>query len=73
MIKDVEYLEAFEDALIAGHKPDLLTNLKIYEAMWEEAKALGIFPLKDPYDGVEDDIKLAAVLARLPRRKVDHV
>ena len=67
MIKDVEYVEAFEDALISSHKPDFLTNLKIYEAMWEEATALGIFPLKDPYDGVEDDIKLAAVLSRLPR------
>lgn len=73
MIKDVEYLEAFEDALISSHKPDLLTNLKIYEAMWEEAKALGIFPLKDPYDGIEDDIRLAAVLSRLPRQMADHV
>ena len=66
MITDVKYLEAFEDALISSHKPDLLTNLKLCEAMWEEAKALGIFPLKDSYDGVEDDIRLAAVLARLP-------
>ncbi len=73
MIKDVEYLEAFEDALISSHKPDLLTNLKIYEAMWEEAKALGIFPLKDPYDGIEDDIRLAAVLSRLPQQMADHV
>lgn len=73
MIKDVKYLETFENAFISSHKPDLLTNLKIYEAMWEEAKALGIFPLKDPYDGVEDDIKLAAVLARLPQQMADHV
>lgn len=66
MIKDVEYLEAFEKEFAAGQVNDLMTNLTIYEAMWEEAKALGVFPLKDPYDGVEDDIRLAAILNRFP-------
>ena len=66
MIKDYKYLEAFEKEIIAKEKNDLLKNLELYEAMWEEAKALGIFPLKDPYDGVEDDVHLAKVLHRCP-------
>ena len=57
MIKNREYLEAFEDR-----------NLEIYEALWQQAVTLGIFPLKDPYDGVEDDVHLAKILSRLPQR-----
>jgi len=66
MIKDSKYFEAFEKKIVAKEKNGLLENIEIYEAMWEEAKALGIFPLKDPYDGVEDDISLAKVLQRCP-------
>lgn len=66
MIKNAAYLEEFENKFAAGQKNDLLENLKLYEAMWEQAKALGVFPLKDPYDGVADDIRLAAILNRLP-------
>ena len=69
MIKNARYLEKFEKELIAKEKNDYLKNFEIYEAMWEEAKALGIFPLKDPYDGVEDDIRLARILSRLPKAK----
>lgn len=37
-------------------------NLRILEAMYQEAKSLGVFPLKDPLDGIEADLKLARVL-----------
>jgi len=36
--------------------------MKIYEALYEEARLLGIFPLKNPLDGIESDILLARVL-----------
>ena len=68
MIKNREYLGAFEDRLAAEEKVDFFKNLKIYEALWNQAVALGILPLKDPYDGVEDDIRLAKILSRLPQR-----
>jgi hypothetical protein len=68
MIKNREYLEAFEDQLAAEEKVDFFKNLEIYEALWRQAVALGIFPLKDPYDGVEDDIRLAKILSQLPQR-----
>jgi len=67
MIKDREYLEAFEKQLLIDETVDFTRNLEIYEAMWQEAVELGILPLKDPFDGVEDDIYLAKILNRLPR------
>lgn len=73
MIKNAEYLEEFDNKFVAGQKNDLLKNLEIYEAMWEMAKTLGVFPLKDPYDGIEDDIRLASILNRLPKKKHSYV
>ena len=66
MIKNTKYLENFENKFIAGQKTSLMANLAIYEAMWDMAKTLGVFPLKDPYDGVDDDIHLAKILGNLP-------
>lgn len=68
MIKNKEYLEAFENRLTAEEKVDFFKNLEIYEALWHQAVQLGILPLKDPYDGVDDDIRLARILKRLPQR-----
>ena len=34
----------------------------IAEALYEEARALGVFPLKDSLDGIEVDIRLARAL-----------
>ena len=64
MVKNKEYLEAFENQLAADEKVDFSRNLEIYEAMWQHAVELGLFPLKDPYDGMEDDIRLAKILNR---------
>ena len=32
------------------------------EALYQEAVALGVFPLKDPLDGLEVDIRIAKVV-----------
>lgn len=64
MIKDKKYLEEFEKQLLLTEPIDFEKNLEIYEALWQEAVDLGIFPLKDPLDGVEDDIHLAKMLNR---------
>jgi len=68
MIKNKEHLEAFEKRLTAEEKVDFFKNLEIYEALWRQAMSLGVFPLKDPYDGLEDDIRLAGILSRLAQR-----
>ena len=65
MIRNKELLEEFEKQLLIAEPPGLTKNLEIYEALWQMAVELGIFPLKDPFDGVEDDILLAKRLHRL--------
>jgi hypothetical protein len=66
MIRDKEYFMEFEKKLLEEGKTDFARNLEIYEAMWLEAVELGILPLKDPYDGLEVDIRLAKILNRQP-------
>ncbi len=61
MIKNREKLEAFEKQFIAGESIDIRKNFRIYEAMYREALRLGIFPLKDPLEGIEIDIKVARI------------
>jgi len=62
MIKNRKTLLTFEDKLIRESKPDILKNFRIVDAMYDEAVALGIFPLKDPLDGLKIDIRIAKVV-----------
>lgn len=62
MIKRPDLIEAFERAQIRNTPPDYFRNLRIFEALYEEAKALGCFPLKDPLEGIEVNIRLAKVI-----------
>ena len=61
MVRGQEFA-AFERDLIRREKPDLNRNLKIVEALFEEAVELGVFPLKDPLEGLEVDIRIAKVI-----------
>jgi hypothetical protein len=54
--------EKFELELLRREKPDIESNYKILESLYQEAKSLGIIPLKNPLDGLEIDIKIARVL-----------
>lgn len=62
MIKNCETLLTFENDLIRESKPDILKNFRLVDAMYDEAVALGIIPMKDPLDGLEIDIKIARVV-----------
>jgi hypothetical protein len=62
MVKDYQELQKFERSLIASEKPDYRKNFRILEEMYQEALELGIFPLKNPLDGIEVDIKIAKVV-----------
>jgi len=64
MVRDKQHLEEFNKNYYSSQKSDLLKNLSILEGMWEEAKELGIFPLKDPLDGIEKNIRIARILNR---------
>jgi hypothetical protein len=59
--------DQFEDGLIRKNKPGYIENYKIVNALYEEAKALKIFPLDDPLDGIEADNKISQALYSLPK------
>jgi hypothetical protein len=62
MVRNPEKYEQFERGLIAGKKPDYAQNLRIAEALYEEAVHLGIWPPKDPLEGIEVSIRIARIL-----------
>ena len=62
MIKHSTLLEQFEKEYLRKEPPDFSRNLRIYEAMYEEACALGIFPLKVPLERLEEKIILAKAI-----------
>jgi hypothetical protein len=62
MIRNANLLKKFETEQIQRRKPDYFQNLRIFESLYNEAINLGIFPLKDPLEGIEVDIALAKAL-----------
>lgn len=62
MIKDKKFLQEFEKEIIRSKKADIANNIRIVEALYKEAVSLGVFPLKDPLEGIEVDIKIAKVI-----------
>ncbi len=62
MIRRPELVEAFERELQRRQPLDYQQNLRIAEALYEEARALGVLPMKDPLDGIEVKIRLAKAL-----------
>ncbi|MBM4438324.1 MAG: hypothetical protein FJ029_14120, partial [Actinobacteria bacterium] len=63
MIRRPDLVQELEDRYAAEHPLDLDSAMRLYEAMWEHARALGALPPSDPWQGVEDDIRLARILA----------
>lgn len=52
----------FELNLLRKEKVDYGRNLRIADALYNEAVALGTFPLGNPLDGIEVDLKIAKVV-----------
>lgn len=61
MIKDPQALKEFENNF-RREKLSYDKSLKIFESMWKEGVRLGVLPPKDDLEGIEVDIKVAAVL-----------
>lgn len=61
MIKKGEF-QKFEMRLLRKEKADIMKNFQIISALYDEAIALGVLPLKNPLDGLEIDIKIAKVV-----------
>lgn len=62
MITNPTKYEEFERELIRSRKADYWENLRIVEALYREAILLGVFPLKDPLEGLQVDIGMARVI-----------
>ena len=62
MITNSSILHAFERDLIRQEPADYRHALRIFEALYCEARALGVIPLRDALDGIDVDIRLAGVL-----------
>jgi hypothetical protein len=52
----------FEIEILRNEKLDIKKKFKIVEALYKEAVALGVFPLKDSLEGLEVDIRIAKVI-----------
>jgi len=61
MIRDDEFQE-FEIELLRNGNLDLKKKFKILEALYKEAVALGVFPLRDSLEGLDVDIRIAKVV-----------
>ncbi|MFP3870624.1 MAG: hypothetical protein ACLFVT_07080 [Syntrophobacteria bacterium] len=62
MIRDQELWKRFEAKLSREKPASLEENLRIVEALYQEARGLGVFPSSDPLEGIEVDIKVARVV-----------
>lgn len=74
MIQRPDLVEAFERELQRRHSVDYQQNLRIAEALYEEAQTLGVLPLRDPLDGIEVKIRLIKALNSVtesPKTQVD--
>ncbi len=67
MIKNREIVQKFEEELIKKDKVNLIRNFQIMDAMYKEARALGVIPMKDPLDGWVIDAKIALVVNYVPK------
>jgi hypothetical protein len=59
MVKNPEKLRAFEVERIKAETVDIEKNFRILDALYEEARMLGVFPPKDPLEGIEEKVRLA--------------
>jgi len=62
VIRNSKIVQKFEEELIKKEKVNLIKNFQIMDAMYKEARALGVIPLKDPLNGWGIDAKIAMVV-----------
>lgn len=67
MIKNRKIVQKFEEELIKKEKVNLIKNFQIMDAMYKEARALGVIPMKDPLNGWDIDAKIAMVVNYVPK------
>ena len=64
MIKNSKTLLRFEKELLKRESVDTERNFKFVEALYDEAVALGVIPLKNPLDELNVDISIEPTSSR---------
>jgi hypothetical protein len=67
MVKNSPRLKEFEENFMRQNKPDILHNFRLLDSLYEEARALSIFPLQEPLSGLDIVIKIAKVINSVPK------
>jgi hypothetical protein len=62
MIKDLVIWERWERETQLSQPADFRRNLRLLEAMYEEARALGVMAVPPALEGLESRLRLAMVL-----------
>lgn len=62
MIKNRKLLEQFNCSYIKNKKYTLEEKFEIYEDLYKWAKSLGVFPLKNPLEGITSCLRIAKAL-----------
>ena len=62
MIKDLLLWEKWERETQLSQPADFRRNLRLLEAMYEEARALGVMAVPPALEGLESRLRLAMVL-----------
>ena len=62
MIRDVKFWEEWERENVLREPADFRRNLRLFEAMYEEARALGVIGGNPGLEGLESRFRLARVL-----------
>ncbi|ALA57273.1 hypothetical protein [Nitrospira moscoviensis] len=69
MITNADLVRAFEHDFTRRTPADHEANLRIVEALYEEARLMGAWPPADALVGIETDIRLARALRALNVRR----
>jgi hypothetical protein len=62
MIRDIEKWRAWEDGYRASQPPDAQRGFALVEALYQEARALGVWHEPFTVDGIAHKIRLARTL-----------
>ena len=62
MIQNEDAFMKWENHWVAGDHLSLEKKFRILDGMYREARTLGVFPPKDPFEGLDQKIKFAKAL-----------
>jgi len=65
LVKNGKAVRRWEVSFLRGDRPDYARNVRIVEALFREAVALGVYPPRDRFSGLETDLKIARAINRV--------